>query len=90
MDELFLTEPMLWLFIALMIWSSVWKAIAMWKSARNKQLAWFVFFAIVNLIGIPEILYLRFWQKDMNAKGLAKPIVVAEKAKTKPAKKKKQ
>jgi hypothetical protein len=89
MNELFLTGPVLLLFIALMIWSAVWKAIAMWKSARNKQLPWFVFFAIVNLVGIPEILYLRFWQKDMNAKGLAKPIVVAEKAKAKPTKKKK-
>ena len=30
------------------IWDAVWKIIAMWKSARRKQLAWFICIAIFN------------------------------------------
>jgi len=47
--------------IPLMIWTAVWKAIAMWKAARNDHKAWFIFFAIFNLLAIPEILYILFW-----------------------------
>jgi predicted Na+-dependent transporter len=60
------------LLIVIMIWSGVWKAIALWKSARNKQIAWFVVLCIFNTIGILEILYIAFWQKNKNA---AKPAV---------------
>jgi hypothetical protein len=63
------------------IWSGIWKAIALWKSARNKQISWFVVLCIFNTIGILEILYIAFWQKDMNS---AKPAV---KAAVKPVKK---
>jgi len=38
----------------------------MWKSARNRQLAWFICLAIFNTVGILPILYLVFWQKDRN------------------------
>lgn len=50
--------------ILLAIWEGVWKCIAMWKSARNKQLAWFVCIAIFNTIGILPILYLLLGQRD--------------------------
>ena len=66
-------------FIILMIiiiWSGIWKAIALWKSARNKQIPWFVVLCIFNTIGILEILYLAFWQKDKNsAKSVVKEAV---------------
>jgi hypothetical protein len=48
----------LWLLVILMIWSMIWKGIALWKSARNKNVAWFVVFLIVNTLGILEILYI--------------------------------
>ncbi|MEK6963499.1 MAG: DUF5652 family protein [Nanoarchaeota archaeon] len=51
------------LFIILLIWSGVWKGIALWKAARNNQLAWFVVICVVNTAGILEILYILFWQK---------------------------
>jgi methionyl-tRNA synthetase len=58
----------------IMIWSAIWKAIAMWKSGRNNQVAWFVVLCIFNTIGILEILYLAFWQKDKNPKPAVKAV----------------
>jgi len=49
--------------ILLAIWDGVWKVIAMWKSARNNQLAWFICLAIFNTVGILPILYITVLQK---------------------------
>ena len=60
-------EPLLALFIVaivlLAIWDGVWKLIALWKSARNDQLAWYVCLAIFNTAGILPILYILCFQK---------------------------
>ncbi len=55
----------LWLGIlaVAMVWSAIWKGIALWKSGRNGQLAWFVVMFIVNTIGILEIVYIFAFQK---------------------------
>lgn len=47
-------------FILLIIWSSVWKGIALWNSARRGDKGWFVVLLFVNTIGILEICYLTF------------------------------
>jgi hypothetical protein len=44
--------------IILAIWDSVWKLIALWKAARNKQLAWFICLAVFNTVGVLPIIYL--------------------------------
>ena len=49
--------------VLLAIWDSIWKLIAMWKSARNDELAWYICLAIFNTEGILPILYLLFFQK---------------------------
>ena len=49
--------------LILSVWDSVWKAIALWKSARNNQLSWFVCILIFNTIGILPIVYIKFFQK---------------------------
>lgn len=46
----------------LVVWEGVWKAIALWKAARNRQLAWFVIMAIVNTVGLLEIAYIFLFQ----------------------------
>jgi len=48
--------------VLLAIWDGVWKLIALWKSARNNQLAWFVCLAIFNTAGILPILYILCFQ----------------------------
>jgi len=64
---MFMKTPLLILIcsviILLAIWDGVWKLIALWKSARNNQLAWFVCLAIFNTLGILPILYILVFQK---------------------------
>jgi len=63
-----------WLIVAVIVWSLIWKAFALWKSARNNQKIWFIVLLVANTIGLLEILYLRFWQKKAAArKARAKP-----------------
>jgi methionyl-tRNA synthetase len=50
---------------ALIIWTAVWKAIALWKSARKSQIIWFIAFIVFNTAGILPIIYLLFFQKKM-------------------------
>ena len=49
--------------IPLAIWDGVWKLIAMWKSARHNQLAWFICLAIFSTVGILPIIYILCFQK---------------------------
>jgi predicted membrane channel-forming protein YqfA (hemolysin III family) len=56
-------SPILYLLIA---WSIIWKGIALWYAARNKQLVWYIVLLIVNTVGILEIVYLVFFKKDKN------------------------
>jgi len=49
--------------VLLVIWDGVWKLIALWKSARHNQLAWFICLAIFNTVGILPILYILLFQK---------------------------
>jgi len=51
------------LFISIMIWSLVWKYIALWKAGRNNSLVWFIVFALINTAGILEILYIFVFSK---------------------------
>ncbi len=57
-DQLEIGMGMLWLFMVIMVWSAVWKLLALWKSARKGHLAWFIILGLVNLVGILEILYI--------------------------------
>jgi hypothetical protein len=52
--------------IILSLFDAVMKAIAMWRSARNNHLAWFICIAIFNTVGILPIIYLVFHKKDLN------------------------
>lgn len=45
------------------LWELMWKAIALWKAARNKQLAWFIVILVFNTLGILPIVYILFFQK---------------------------
>ncbi len=56
--------------IVLLIWSTVWKLIALWKAAKNNHMTMFIIIAILNTVGVLEIaylLYLHFRTKKGNA-----------------------
>ncbi|HIH91356.1 TPA: hypothetical protein HA281_01000 [Candidatus Woesearchaeota archaeon] len=50
--------------VILVVWEAAWKAVGLWKSGRNNQLAWFVCIFIFNTAGILPIVYLKFYQKN--------------------------
>jgi len=45
-------------FLLLIVWSLVWKGLALWKAAREGSKAWFVVLLVLNTAGILDILYL--------------------------------
>lgn len=45
-------------FILIMLWSLVWKGLALWHSGRRGQVWWFVAMLLINTAGILEIIYL--------------------------------
>ncbi len=46
------------LIIILIVWSLVWKGLALWKAARKGDEKWFIAMLIINTFGIIEILYI--------------------------------
>ncbi len=56
----------LFLFALLLIWSCIWKGIALWHAARNRQKGWFIILLILNTAGILDILYIYFLRKNKN------------------------
>ena len=51
------------LLLIIIVWSLIWKGLALWKSAREGSKVWFVILLIVNTVGILEILYLYVFSK---------------------------
>ena len=51
------------LFALIVAWSLLWKALALWHSARGTQIVWYIVLCIVNTVGILEIIYLLFFRK---------------------------
>jgi hypothetical protein len=46
------------LLVVLLLWSLVWKGLALWRAATRREKVWFIVFLIVNTAGILEIIYL--------------------------------
>ncbi len=62
-DALQILQPNNPLFYLVIAWAVIWKGIALWHAARNKQLVWYIALLIVNTVGILEIVYLIFFRK---------------------------
>ena len=61
----------LWLVYLVMVWEVAWTGIAMWKSAKNKHIVWFIVFLVLQILAIPEIIYIII---DSKKKGKKKPV----------------
>jgi hypothetical protein len=48
------------LFLLIVLWSFLWKGIALWRSAELQHRYWFIAILIINSLGILEIAYLYF------------------------------
>jgi hypothetical protein len=63
MDQItqFLQSPQAIFFF---VWVIFWKGWALWQAARNEQKIWFGAILVVNSVGLLEIVYLLFFQKE--------------------------
>ena len=59
----FLTPGEKSLLALVVIWSLIWKGVALWKAARNSDTAWYIILLIVNTVGILEIIYIYGFSK---------------------------
>ncbi len=59
-----LTTGLIFVISILLVWTIIWKGLALWKSARNSQKGWFIALLIVNTLGILEIIYIFLCQKN--------------------------
>ena len=53
-----LTGIMLLVIPLAVVWSMVWKGIALWRAGRNAHLVWFIVLFIFNTLGILPIIYI--------------------------------
>ena len=53
----------IWLVYLVLVWTAVWKLLALWKSARHKHVVWFIVMGVINTIGILPILYIYIFSK---------------------------
>ncbi len=45
-------------FVLSMVWTFLWKGLALWYAARRGEKGWFIALLIINTLGILEIIYL--------------------------------
>ncbi|HMP67277.1 MAG TPA: DUF5652 family protein [Candidatus Paceibacterota bacterium] len=51
------------IFISILVWSLIWKGIALWISSKQNAKIWFVALLVINTLGILEILYIFIFSK---------------------------
>lgn len=61
MDMYQLYQQPMWLLLILLgiiLWDLIWRGIALWYAALNRQKGWFIAILLINSIGILPIIYL--------------------------------
>lgn len=54
------------LLVVAILWSTIWKAFALYRAGKVRQPVWFAFLLVLNTLGILEILYLFVFSKKAN------------------------
>jgi methionyl-tRNA synthetase len=57
-QEFYLKYP--WLLPLVLIWTAIWKGLALWQAAQKRQPSWFMLILIINSLGLLEITYLTY------------------------------
>jgi len=52
-----------WFALAVVLWTTPWKGVALWKAARRNSKAWFVVLLVLNTFALLEIIYVFFGEK---------------------------
>ncbi len=56
-------------FLALVIWTLVWKSVSLWRSARRGQRIWFGVLLVTNTLGILDAVYIFLVNRDKHVGG---------------------
>ncbi len=56
------------IFIPILVWSLIWKGLALWHAARRGEKIWYVALLLINTAGLLEIVYLLWIQKRTPSK----------------------
>ncbi len=68
MEQLIIDSQWIWVIVVIGLWSLPWKAVALWKAARQNQKWWFITLLVVNTAGLLEILYVFAFSKKKKTK----------------------
>ncbi len=62
-------------FLVIVVWVVIWKGLALWFSAQNKQKNWFIAILILNTLGLLPIIYLLWFKprSEIVRRGEIKP-----------------
>ena len=74
---------MMVVFSLLLAWEMVWKGLALWHSAKNKQAPWFIVMFVINTLGILPIIYLLWFKPKSEGTTQMKSVSVKAKKKKK-------
>ena len=59
MDGVGIGIPLVMSFVLLgVLWSLLWKGLALWRAAKRGDMWWFIAFLFLNTLGILEIIYI--------------------------------
>ncbi|OHA60093.1 MAG: hypothetical protein A2589_00200 [Candidatus Vogelbacteria bacterium RIFOXYD1_FULL_46_19] len=65
--------------LVLIVWSTVWKGLALWQAARRGDKGWYIAMLILQTAGILEIIYLVFVAKFFSGwKTSARPVTTQQ------------
>ena len=53
-----------WWIYPVLVWTVIWKGLALWRAAKNNHGGWFVLLLVVNTVGLLPITYLYWFQRD--------------------------
>jgi len=67
MEELILSPKVLFL---ILVWTLPWKAVALWKAAKNSHKKWFVGILVINTLALLEIIYIFYFAKPNKNKNI--------------------
>ena len=56
LEQLLVNSP--WIVFLVILWVLPWKAIALWRAARNNSKGWFIALLLLNTLGVLEIFYI--------------------------------
>ena len=63
MSQWGISSWMICIMAIIFVWSYTWKLLALWRSAREKSVVWFIALALINTVGILDILYIYVFSK---------------------------